>query len=89
MVYLPKGLTGKWYVYRRSDDMGGAYIWRYEADWVDGLDVGGWVADWDDDAKPICDLCHDYGQWVSEESDHETCPRCKGKSADKKRKAAA
>lgn len=58
----------------------GAYRWRYEPDWIDGLDNGSWVAEWDDDATPTCDTCADRGEWVGEHG-VETCPSCGGRSA--------
>ena len=59
----------------------GAYVWKLIPEWTEGLDTSYWEAEWDDEATPSCDLCFDWGEWVSEMDEVETCPECGGKSA--------
>lgn len=61
----------------------GAYRWRYEADWIDGLDAGSWVSYWDPTADPVCEGCADFGSWVDPDGEVVDCPICYGDSRDR------
>ena len=61
----------------------GAYVARWEVEVIEGLEVGSWAAEWDDNALPGCDRCRDLGEWVGEDSEIETCPDCEGKGWDR------
>lgn len=56
----------------------GRYVWREVSEYIDGIRVTTAEPEWREDETPKCARCSDYGEWIGESDDVETCPDCGG-----------